>query len=327
MRQTAQLARIVDDLLDVSRVVSGKIALDRRAVDLHRVVQDAIATVQGSSAAAKARIVLEGMPTWVHGDAARLEQVAQNLIANAVKFTPPQGMITVRVKPHDGEAMLEVADTGKGIRRELLPRVFDLFVQDEADRARSRGGLGIGLTLARRLVEMHGGAIEAASEGADRGATFTVRLPLAARPESAGVRVPTAARAGALDILVVEDNADAGQLLVQALQLEGHDVRWARDGASALALVRERLPHACVIDIGLPKMDGVELGRRLRGAFGEGVILFALSGYGQDGDLRRTREAGFDRHFVKPIDPGTLLESLAQLVRPASRAGDLRAHG
>jgi signal transduction histidine kinase len=308
-RQVQHLARIVDDLLDVSRVVAGKVVLRLQPVDLAEIARR-VATLHGGPAGARHVISVHTTPTWISADATRLEQVLTNLLANAVKYTPPGGEITVTVRRDGNHAILVVRDTGTGIRAELLPRVFELFVQGDRSLERSAGGLGIGLTLVRQLVELHGGTVEASSPGLGRGSTFTVRLPvLPAPPESDDAARP-ATTAPARRVLVVEDNDDAREMLRNLLHLFGHEVHEACDGASGIEEARRVRPDAALIDIGLPGIDGYEVARRIR-ADVPGARLVALTGYGQPEDRDRALAAGFDVHLVKPVDPEQLQRLLA----------------
>ena len=247
----------------------------------------------------------------VDGDPTRLSQVVSNLLTNAAKYTPPGGRITVHAESADGEVVLRVRDTGIGIAPEVLPRVFELFVQERQAIDRSQGGLGIGLTIVRNLVERHGGSVRAQSEGLGRGSEFVVRLPRAARSlELAGLPAapgngPEAAqgREGAPRILVVDDNEDSAEMLVEALTRKGHETRVAYDAPTALRVAAAFLPDIAFLDIGLPVMDGYELAAHLRKIPGlSGLRLIAVTGYGQESDHRKAREAGFDHHLVKPVD-------------------------
>ena len=308
-RQVQHLARIVDDLLDVSRVVAGKVVLRLQPVDLAEIVRR-VATLHGGPAGARHVISVHTTPTWVSADPTRLEQVLTNLLANSVKYTPPGGEITVSVRRDGNQAVLAVRDTGVGIRPELLPRVFELFVQGDRSLERSAGGLGIGLTLVRQLVELHGGTVEASSPGAGRGSTFTVRLPVFAAPPDADDAARPATPAPARRVLVVEDNDDAREMLRNLLHLFGHEVHEACDGASGIEQARRVRPDAALIDIGLPGIDGYEVARRIR-ADVPGARLVALTGYGQPEDRERALAAGFDVHLVKPVDPEQLQRLLA----------------
>jgi CheY-like chemotaxis protein len=239
-----------------------------------------------------------------------LEQVVTNLLANAVKYTPAGGEITVSVRRDGDHAVLAVRDTGVGIRPELLPRVLDLFVQSDRSLERSGGGLGIGLSLVRQLVELHGGTVEAASAGPGRGSTFTVRLPVLAAPADADDAARPAVAGPPRRVLVIEDNDDAREMLRNLLRLFGHEVHEACDGAVGLEEARRLRPDAALIDIGLPGMDGYEVARRIRADL-PGARLVALTGYGQPEDRERALAAGFDVHLVKPVDPDQLQRLLA----------------
>jgi signal transduction histidine kinase/CheY-like chemotaxis protein len=312
-RQLEHLTGLVDDMLDVTRVTSGKVVLTRRTVDLAAIVAHALDALADAGRLGQHAVHRDLQPAWVDADETRIEQVVVNLIANAIKFTPSGGSITATVLTEGPEAVLRVEDTGVGIAVDLLPRIFELFVQADHSLDRSQGGLGLGLTLARQLVEMHGGRIAAASEGPGRGATFTVRLPRVApapRPGSAVPAMPTAARPAR--VLIVEDNADGREVLRAMLELNGHEVHEAPDGTTGIERVLALRPDTAIIDIGLPGADGYEVARRIRSALpDERIRLVALTGYGRDEDRRRAAAAGFDAHLVKPVDPDKLAEVLA----------------
>jgi len=305
-RQVKHQARLLDDLLDVSRMVLGKIALRLESVDLVVIVRQAIeaASFGIHSRAQALRVELPDEPVVVTGDAIRLEQIVTNLLGNAVKYTPAAGRIDLRLSTADETAVLKVSDSGMGIEPELLDKIFELFTQGDVTRARAAGGLGIGLTIARALVELHGGTITARSAGRDRGATFEVRLPRRQAPASAPP-VAEPARA-ARRILVVDDNRDVRELLRVVLELHGHRVQEAIDGVQAVKLAVEWVPDIALIDIGLPEIDGYEVARRIRRRLGASVRLFALTGYGDAEAHRLAVEAGFDQHLVKPVDPNVL---------------------
>ena len=251
---------------------------------------------------------------WVEADVTRIEQVVSNLLVNAATYTPPGGTIQVRLTLEHGEAVLRVADNGKGIRAEHLPRLFELFFQAEPSGTRTQGGLGIGLTLVKRLVELHGGRVDAASEGADRGATFTVRLPAIepARTSDPGdAPKPGVART----VLIVEDNVDERETLRMALELHGHRVLQAGDAPSALEQIAAGRPSIAFVDIGLPGADGYELAREVRARFdGPRPVMVALTGYGSEEDARRARDAGFVRHLTKPVAVSELAAIVARTV-------------
>jgi CheY-like chemotaxis protein len=265
---------------------------------------------QAASRASAGHIVETALaPAWVDGDETRLRQVCDNLLGNAFKYTPAGGRVRVVVRAEGESAVLSIADTGVGIEPRLLPRMFDLFVQGERGLARSQGGLGIGLTLVRRLAELHGGSVEAHSDGPGRGSEFTVRLPRIPAP---AVALPVAQPAAEparprRRILLVEDNTDARETLRDLLELHGHEVHEAASGPDGIEKALRLRPDLSLIDIGLPGLDGYEVARRIRAsAEGHALQLVALTGYGQPEDRRRAEEAGFDEHLAKPIPPDRL---------------------
>jgi PAS domain S-box-containing protein len=311
-RQTRHLARLIEDLLDVSRLTSGKIVLERRHTDLLEVTERCLASLAEAGRTTAHAVSLAGEPTIVDGDATRLEQIVANLVDNAVKYTPRGGAIRVTVGAEHGEAVLKVADTGVGIEPELLTRVFELFVQDRRSLHRAGGGLGLGLTLVKRLVDLHGGTVWVQSDGLGRGSSFVVRLPLVPgttdlQPRSA----PATASAPPTRVLVVEDHEDARASLRLLLSLDGHEVEEAEDGHVAFEKIMAWRPDVALVDIGLPGLDGYALARAVRAApGGKGLFLVALTGYGQPQDRKRAIEAGFDAHLVKPVEPDRLKEIL-----------------
>jgi PAS domain S-box-containing protein len=320
-RGAEQLTRLVDDLLDVARITQGKITLERERVSLVGVVERALETARPvlEERAHHLTLALPPGPVDVQGDQTRLEQIVVNLLANAAKFTEPGGRIRVAVEREGASALLSVEDSGVGIAEELLPRIFDLFAQAEAGLARSSGGLGIGLTIVKRLAELHGGTVEARSRGPGTGAEFIVRLPLLARreaPQPPPARAAGAARARSARILVVEDNLDAADSLAMLLELLGHEVEVVHDGAAGIERARSYRPELMFVDIGLPGIDGYEVARRIRAeAIAPGVVLVALTGYGGPEYRERALEAGFDHHYAKPVDAPVLralTESLAR---------------
>jgi PAS domain S-box-containing protein len=313
-RQTQHLARLMDDLLDVGRVMTGKIVLDRRPIDLLDAARRVETTVRATGRAARHRLSVAGTPAWVDGDVTRIEQVITNLVTNALKYTAADGVIGVTVGEDRGDAVVRVSDTGHGIAPELLPRIFELFVQGEQAPERAQGGLGIGLTLVRRLVELHGGRVEAASAGVGAGSTFTLSFPRLPAPRPVA-DAPKRRTIPPQRTLVVEDNDDAREMLRTLLQLDGHTVYEAANGIAGLAAALEHRPDVAVIDIGLPEMDGYEVARKLRASESlKAVKLIALTGYGQAEDARRAYEAGFDLHVVKPVDPEVLAEAVATVI-------------
>jgi signal transduction histidine kinase/CheY-like chemotaxis protein len=319
-RQTKHLKRLIDDLLDVGRAISGKISLERAPLDVGASVRAVAATLQASDRLADRRLELETAPVWIEGDHTRIEQIVTNVLVNAATYTEWGGRIHVGVSGEDGQAVVRVRDDGRGIAAENVPRVFDLFFQADATVDRTGGGLGIGLTLVQRLVRLHGGDVTATSDGRGRGATFTIRLPAIDPPPPAAPPSGRAGRAEPRTVLVVEDNADARHSLCAALELRGHRVLQAADGAAALGLRGLEDIQIAVLDIGLPGMDGYDLARRLRDALSPDVALIALTGYGAARDVQRATQAGFDHHLIKPVDiPG--ITSLIETVSSASGAG------
>jgi signal transduction histidine kinase/DNA-binding response OmpR family regulator len=316
-RQVRQLTRLVDELLDVARISQGKITLQRSSLDLVTLVSQCVETQRPAVATRRLSLsmTLPSRPVRVRGDATRLAQVVNNLLTNATKYTHEGGAIAVTIERAAGEggrgdecAIVSVTDDGIGIEPDLLPRVFDLFEQGKRALDRTQGGLGVGLTLVQRLVDLHGGQVRALSEGEGRGATFQVMLPCLADEESGDV-VETpgerlAVAAVGRRILVVDDNVDAAETTTLLLSISGHDVRSASDGVSALETAEAFSPEVVLLDIGLPLMDGYEVARRLRQLpQTRQATLIALTGYGQQADRLRGREAGFDGHLLKPVDP------------------------
>jgi CheY-like chemotaxis protein len=308
------MTRLVEDLLDISRITMGKATLDREVLDLAALARGVVQTFKQTGRPGASAIQLEAAQVWVDADRARLEQVLTNLLDNALKFSPALSPVTVSVRQDGGQAVLTVADAGVGIEGGAIGRIFDLFVQGEQGPDRSKGGLGIGLALVKRVVELHGGAVAAASEGIGKGAVFSVRLPAAGRPVEAQAPAAAPRAAGARNILIIEDNDDARQMLGAVLSLSGHTVREARDGASGLERAAAETPEVALIDIGLPDLDGYEVARRLRsGRGGRAMKLIAITGYGQPEDERRALEAGFDAHLTKPVAADVLKQMLASM--------------
>ena len=318
-RQTTQLARLVDDLLDVSRITRGKLRLREAPVDLNAAVARAVEAAQPLIDTRRQRLhaALADSEIIVYGDVARLTQVVLNLLNNAAKYTPEGGDIWLEVRDVDGSAEVRVRDNGMGIPATLIDSIFDLFAQGERTIDRSEGGLGIGLTLARRLVTLHGGNITAHSEGVGKGAEFVVTLPRMGREASAGAIpqdgfvMPVAKRK--LSILVVDDNVDAAVSMAMLLRMGGHQVEIEHTGPPALAHAIETRPDVLLLDIGLPGMSGYEVARELRKRPElAGLKIFAMTGYGQEEDRRRSLDAGFDGHLVKPVLPAELFALLAE---------------
>jgi len=320
-RQVLHMTRLIDDLLDISRISRGRIQLQKVPVGIASVVAGARETVRPLTEARNQSvdIVMPAEPGSVLGDETRLIQVLSNLLNNAVKFTPEGGRITLTVSTLAQEVFITVRDTGIGIPAHMLERVFDLFTQLDSSLERSEGGLGIGLTLVKNLVEMQGGTVWARSEGRGKGSEFTVRLPLL--PETPQLRpAPTADRdepapaSRRLRILVVDDNRDAAQSLCMLLDLLGHETRAAHDGPSGLDITKEFRPQAVFIDIGMPGMSGYEVCGRLRKlSHTQDVVCVALTGFGAEEDRERSRDAGFDHHLVKPLEIAALRDLLLQI--------------
>jgi signal transduction histidine kinase/CheY-like chemotaxis protein len=316
-RQAGHLGRLVDDLLDVARVTSGKITLRKGPVELGALLRRVQPEWEARARELGLSVAFEGVerPAWVMGDPLRLEQVLTNLVGNALKYTPAGGRVVISLATEANEARLRVTDTGIGIDERVLPRIFDLFTQAERALDRSQGGMGIGLTVVKRLVELHDGSISAVSDGEGRGSSFEVRLPLSGGAEAAGSSSSELAAPRRRRVMVVEDNPDTREVLTLALEHAGHEVVASPDGADALDRVRRHPPEVMLIDIGIPGRDGYQLAREVRRQLGAEPLLIALTGYGQAEDRRRALEAGFDEHLTKPVDLGTLELALA-LKRP-----------
>jgi signal transduction histidine kinase/ActR/RegA family two-component response regulator len=322
-RQVSHLARLVDDLLDVSRIAQGKIELKHETVDLVEVMNRAIEMTSPLIEQRRHRLEvnLQG-PPYVRGDATRLAQVVANLLTNAAKYSEPGGLLRLTASREQSMAMISVRDDGIGIPPELLGRVFDLFVQGRQASDRAQGGLGLGLSIVKNLVLLHGGTVEARSDGRGCGSEFIVRLPALSSSSSSSRSFgnvsdretpPSPQRLPR--VLVVDDNEDAAEMLALSLSTSGYSTRIAHDGPYALRVAEEFCPDVAVLDIGLPVMDGYELARQLRGnPHLSKIRLVALTGYGQPDDVRRAREAGFDEHFVKPIDVPRLQAKVSQLL-------------
>jgi signal transduction histidine kinase len=316
-RQLKHMIRLVDDLLDVSRIARGKIVLVSEPVKIADVLAAAVETVQPLLDQKTQRLTVDTTDPalQVLGDSVRLTQIVGNLLHNAAKYTGDGGSVTVSARADGGHVEIVVRDTGIGIPHESMPHIFELFTQIPSERASTSGGLGIGLALVRALVELHGGTIRATSKGDDQGSEFTVRLPMLAVDKGAD-DVSTKTKTEATmqvrrNILIADDNQDALESLALMLRMEGHDVVCASDGEEALLLAGQRRPEIVVLDVGMPKLDGCEVARRIRlEEWGRGAVLVALTGWGQDVDRRRSREAGFDMHLVKPVDPATLCDML-----------------
>ena len=328
-RQLIQLSRLVDDLLDVSRITRGKINLARRRVELSELVARAVETVAPTieSRGHALEVVIPKRALMIYGDPMRLTQALGNVLANAAKYTDNGGSITLRAQRRRRDIEITVRDTGIGIVPDVLPCIFDLFTQLDRRTGRHQGGLGIGLALVRQLVEMHGGTVSASSEGPGKGSEFLIRLPLSiersssveAQDGEAGAAAPPEqplqpVRPPQRRILVADDNADARESLATLLALNGHEVFKAEDGSDALETAERCRPDVALLDIGMPRANGYEVARHIRGQpWGRGMVLIALTGWGQESDRRRSHEAGFDSHLTKPVDPHVLDELLAKV--------------
>ena len=313
-RQVRKLSRLVDDLLEVSRVSSGKISLQRAPVDLRDIVRKSAEVLQFSHHRPDLRLVLSlpEQEVLIDGDALRLEQVMGNLLSNAVKYTPDSGSITVELEVSKDRAVVRVRDTGVGIPGGLEEQIFEPFAQVASSFHRSEGGLGLGLSLVRGLVALHGGRVRARSEGPNRGSEFIVELPVPGQLRlPPPPPVPAPAAAPRRTVLIVDDQQDNREALVMALEEFGHRVREAADGPTAVRVALELMPDAVIVDIGLPGFDGYEVARRIRAALGERPHLLALSGYGQADAVERALRAGFDQHLTKPVELRALLHSLS----------------
>ncbi|MFC5461455.1 hybrid sensor histidine kinase/response regulator [Massilia niabensis] len=319
-RQAKQLSHLIDDLLDIARVTNGKVDIKREAVDLKSIVSNAVET--SLPLIEKGRhtfsLKLDDVPLPVNADPARIAQVIGNLLTNAAKYTPPGGSIELLVRQDGGQAVISIGDSGVGIPRESLDTVFDMFSQVGRNMQHAQGGLGIGLSLVRQLVSLHGGTVAASSEGVGKGSTFVVRLPL----ELAGADRPGAARTDGtapvpgniFRILVADDNVDAATTLASLLEMYGHELRIAHDGQEALQVAAQFQPEVLFLDIGMPGMTGYEVARRIRTIPGlERSAIAAVSGWGAKEDLARSNEAGFDMHFTKPVAPGRVGDFLGSL--------------
>jgi CheY-like chemotaxis protein len=320
-RQLTHVTRLVDDLLDVGRLSTGKIKLRKELVRLSDVVTRSIETARPLIAVRRHHLSVvqpEG-GVYVHGDSTRLSQVLQNLLVNAAKYTPEGGRIQLRVQPGENFVNVEVSDNGRGLAPEHLQAIFQLFVQAETGTsAAAESGLGIGLTLARSLTEMHGGSLEATSPGPGQGSTFTVRLPLAAHQAADEAEQAREDAASGLRVLVIDDNRDSADSATDVLRLLGNQVESAYDGEAGIAVASRLRPHMILLDLAMPGMDGFEARRRLLASESRDAFLVAMTGFGNEEDKRRTRAAGFDAHLTKPVE----LDALVSLLNEArSRAG------
>ena len=317
-RQVTQLTRLVDDLMEVSRITTGRVQLRQDRVAVSDIVEQAVETARPliDQRQQELTVSLPPQPIWLNADAARLQQVVVNLLTNAAKYTAEGGQIWLSVQQEGDECVLRLRDTGVGIAPAVLPRIFDLFTQAERSLDRSQGGLGIGLALVQRLVELHQGRVEAVS-ALGHGSEFVVRLPVppSDAPQSAPAPAEAVLPAGpSLRVLVVEDNVDAAESMAMLLKASGHDVRTAHDGPSGLKAVIDYSPDVVLLDIGLPDLDGFQVAKRIREhPKHKNAVLVAMTGYGQEADRQQSREAGFDHHLVKPADFGKVQQILATI--------------
>jgi signal transduction histidine kinase len=316
-RQVGHMTGLIDDLLDLSRVSRGLVKLDETLLDAGQIVSAAVEQVRPLVDARKHRLTIQTPhePAFVYGDQKRLVQIVANMLNNAAKYTPEGGDIVLAMHVDEGSVSYSVSDNGIGIAPHMLGHVFDMFAQAERSSDRAQGGLGIGLALVKNLVTLHGGMVAASSDGIGKGSCFVVTLPRAAEPAGSsapGLHGAAPASAPGRRLLVVDDNEDAGHMLGLYLESAGYQVTVVQSAQAALAAASTETPDACLLDIGLPDMDGNELARRLRQLPAtKSATLVAITGYGQDADRARTAAAGFDHHFVKPVDMGALLEVLA----------------
>ena len=317
-RQVTHLARLIDDLLDVARVTTGKVVLQCRAIDVREIIQHAVQQLEPTFEQSHLQLFssLGTRALWTHGDPVRLEQVITNLLTNAIKYTPACGRVDVTAERIGDDIVVCVIDTGLGIEIEMLTSIFDLFSQADRSLDRAQGGMGIGLTLVRSLVELHGGSVTASSPGLGKGSEFVVRLPFRAPLATAGQAVVEAVSLeGAVGrrVLLVEDNDDNREMLRALLEMDGFQVDVAADGPQGVKQALSLKPEIAIVDIGLPSMDGYEVARRVRAELGTDIRLVALTGYGRPEDQHRITRAGFDAHLTKPVD----LADLAAVLAPA----------
>lgn len=322
-RQSRHLTRLVDDLLDLSRITAGKIVLQRRPVDLREVVAQTLQTL-GKSIEARSLLLTTDCdqgPAIVSADPVRLEQIVSNLVTNAIKYTPPGGAIDIRCVEVGDSIELRVRDNGDGISQDRLDSIFGLFTQAENAIGRSQGGMGIGLSLVRTLAALHGGSVSATSEGIGKGSEFVVSLPASSETEATAIRTPQPAPVKTSGeprrIVLVEDNPDVRMLLQLKLRRLGHQVEAVSTGESGIETIKSFRPHLAVVDIGLPGISGYDVARRVRNEVGNGVFMVALSGFGQPEDKQKAIEAGFDEHITKPADAGQIENLILRAAKPA----------
>lgn len=314
-RQTRTLSRLVDDLLDVARVTRGKISLDSQPLDLNEVARKTLSSLEAARKNSEHHVTFSpaSQEITVRGDPVRLEQILSNLLYNAIKYTPHGGHIHMALGVESDKAVINIEDDGIGIGTELLPHVFELFSQSAQAIDRARGGLGIGLTLVKGLVELHGGEVRAYSGGVNQGSKFEVRLPLVVKKTVGSSRPAPQQAVKSRRIVVIEDNDDARELVCLLLKRDGHHVEWASDGRSGLDLLLKTRPDVALVDIGLPELDGYEVAQHLREEGGDAVRMVAVTGYGQPEDAERARKAGFNAHLTKPISHAALRNAVSSL--------------
>jgi two-component system CheB/CheR fusion protein len=323
-RQTSHMATLLDDLLDVSRVTQGKIDLRCKPIDLVAACDEAIESVSPMAQRYRhtIRTELPPNPIYIHADPARILQIIENLLTNAIKYTKEFGEIVLELSADALSAILRVRDNGCGMSKELQVTIFDMFVQSDDTLDRSQGGMGVGLTLVKSLVELHQGTIEVASEGKDRGSEFTVRLPLTELRPIASIKPLKLFNKNDITVILVEDIEDSRTMFASLLQLEGYQVlATAGDGMEGLEVIKRQRPAVALLDIGLPKIDGYQLARRLRAEMGDAIFLVALTGYGRGEDHEAVLEAGFNVHLVKPVNIDTLNEVLEKSFNHETRFG------
>jgi PAS domain S-box-containing protein len=325
-RQLAHLVRLIDDLLDVSRISSGKLDLQLETIALREVIENALETsrLHIESSGHTLEVELPAEPMMVHGDMVRLAQVVGNLLNNGAKYTPDGGVVRISVERDGAEAVIQVSDNGIGIDSEMLPHIFDLFSQAPSGRERRKGGIGIGLSIARRLVQLHGGSLTAESDGLGAGSIFTIRLPLAAMPAPVAANPDADGDAGgrqAMRVLILDDNVDAAETFGTLLEIAGHHVTLAHTGQEAINLAPRLQPDIAFLDIGLPDMTGYDVATALRRIPAlAGTRLVALTGWGAPQDRQKSRDAGFDQHLTKPVTLDVLATILPDLAMPSSQA-------
>lgn len=312
-RQTRNLSRLVDDLLEVARVITGKVTLAGAPLELADAVHRCIVQLEQRTEDRRIELDIDGGPHWIHGDPVRIEQILTNVLSNAIKYSRTGGVIRVQVAAESTETVVNVSDDGLGIAPDLLPQIFEPFVQGERTLDRAQGGLGVGLTLVRRLVELHGGSVRAFSDGPGQGSMFTIRLPSIAAPHAEELPAATQPKPVPRRVLLIEDNRDARETFRMMLELAGHQVLEAEEGRKGLELLKAELPDIAVIDVGLPGLDGYQIASSFRKEPASNqVMLVALTGYGTPEARERSRAAGFDHHLIKPIDPDVLRDLMVE---------------